>query len=280
MLHAPATNDIDLLNPINWDDPLTQGLAFWHLNLPGRHGGTRAYDLVSGRLLTRVGMASPPTATSGPGTTTRAGGWGEERLDGTDDSLNVAGGLGSLTDFTLFASFFFDNPNDTAPVAMRFGANALQVLVNAGTGIGLLRYYDGTLPLDGVRPLSKRVWYQAIVTHHGTVASSYINGRADTTWTTSAALPPLTVLGAFAGAQTNQWLGALDDLGVVARAWTAQEAHAAYQDSQTFHSRMLRRVAPPWGQAAGTIFTQSLGGTLTTAAALPRITTKALVGAL
>jgi hypothetical protein len=89
LLDTLAVNDLDYLSLVNWEDPLTHGLAFWHLNLPGRFGGTRAYDLVSGQLCTRTNMASPPTSTSGQNATSRPGGWGEDRYDATDDYIEV-----------------------------------------------------------------------------------------------------------------------------------------------------------------------------------------------
>ena len=63
--------------------PLAQGLVSWWRVIPGISGGRQWYDLTGGVPATLTNMTT--AGTSGWGSTTRPGGQGELRLDGTDD---------------------------------------------------------------------------------------------------------------------------------------------------------------------------------------------------
>src|SRR4029450_3228629 len=87
-----------------WGRPLNQGLAEWWMVTGARSGGLATLrNLANPREPgTLTAMAAGPTATSGVGATSRVGGVGELRMDGTDDSVVMsAAPLTGLTSFTV-----------------------------------------------------------------------------------------------------------------------------------------------------------------------------------
>jgi len=74
--------------PVNGMHPLNRGLSGWWKVLPLRSSGLLWSDLVGVAPGTRQGMGAG-SGTSGWGATTRRGGFGEMRFDGTDDYVSL-----------------------------------------------------------------------------------------------------------------------------------------------------------------------------------------------
>lgn len=281
MLFAPAINDLDYLSLVNWDDPLTQSLLLWHLNLPGRYGGTRAYDLAQGRLLTRTSMASPPTSTSGPGTTSRPGGWGEERFDGTDDHINL-GTLGTFGAqmFTLKPTLSLwikttstapawalgvRNDNSAPRFELRLNLDHTSSEVSGALNGGIYDSGGNTLIFGTAASVgfNNGQWHHVAVGYDGpnNLGAIWVDGVPKTvsygsqlTPTTGANFTIGLYLGGFndGAAPLAPMVGAVDDLMLFTRPTllSTAEVQALTLDGRTFHPRMLRRVAVPWGKGA------------------------------
>src|SRR5438552_6476271 len=82
---------IDLVNPVNRYAPLNKSLDFWYLMLPRVNdvgsGSGLLRDLVKTNNATYTSMAIAPTSSSGPGRTTRLGGYAQVNFDGSNDYL-------------------------------------------------------------------------------------------------------------------------------------------------------------------------------------------------
>src|SRR5262245_24476123 len=80
--------------PVNWAAPLNRDLLDWWLVLPLRQGGARWLNLASRNhgLLSGTGMIGS-SGTGGWGGTTRRGGVGEVRFNGTDGQVVVTNPL-------------------------------------------------------------------------------------------------------------------------------------------------------------------------------------------
>src|SRR5215831_20671009 len=86
----PLAPMLDVLQPADRSAPLNDGCSGWWMFLPGLSGaGTVWRDLLAPDHGTLTNMAQPATSTSGWGLTTlRPGGFGELRLDGSDDYVS------------------------------------------------------------------------------------------------------------------------------------------------------------------------------------------------
>ena len=86
---------IDLRDPLVREHPLNRGLVAKWLCLPGLDGGNRWFDVCGLNHGTLTNMTT--AGTSGWGPTTRPGGFGEMRFDGTDDSIATTASISGLS---------------------------------------------------------------------------------------------------------------------------------------------------------------------------------------
>ena len=105
---------------------IDSGLVAWWLCLPSRMGGTRWYDMVSGRVGTLTMMALDPTASSGWGFGSHPSSSGELRFDGTNDYVSVPD-----SDSLSFISGTGDTPCSFAVWIRMTDATAFEI-VNKG----------------------------------------------------------------------------------------------------------------------------------------------------
>jgi hypothetical protein len=271
----PMLMPVDVTNPINTSRPEARGLLrLWQV-LPGRMGGTNWADLLAHAPATLISMAPTGSVTSGWGTTTRRGGFGELRFDGTNDYV------------TLGTSPVYDFPNATFTVtgwcrATSAGTVVGKRLASGGTGGWFLRLNaDGTLTarvLDGgnvaaaertsltTTALTNR-WFHFLavfVTDTVTAATNdvtiYIDGRLSQDARFSAANLPYAVgpyaltVGAYVD-PANFLTGALDDLRIYRGSLGAVTAQKIASDP---YASLVRRLPLP-GAALAAVVKRSRG---------------------
>jgi hypothetical protein len=255
---------------VNRGHPLNRGRISWWLALPGiNYGGARWYDLIG---------SYHGTPTNGPAWrgTTRPGGYGQLRLDGSNDYVN----FGDLAAFE-FASgqaftiaFWFQGTasgsqqglltkgydgvfinNDIPWYLFRWNANGASGHLDA-----FLRSGSGDVVLD-VGGLTDNGWHHAALSYGGgPSATLYVDGgRSSATGSSAVAAAygtnagPL-ILGTHAA---GYFAGDVDDVAVwKGRALSAAEAWSLYDLSRRGYPGVLVRAGWPAATpaAAGAAF--------------------------
>lgn len=273
LLTAPSPT-LDLANPCDWASPLNAGLLAWFLVLPGgRYFG--GGQLVGGWRNLAIGAGSPgqgvltnmgSTSTSGANATTRPGGWGELRFDGSDDRV-VFPRAWTLNDFTLscwvysaavtqqtlIALMDSNWSTDSAPAGicvLKNGA-ALQILWRPTNGAAATTTTAGTFPASA--------WCHVVYTRSGTAGVGFVNGTVQATLTTSAGALALPRIQGALGMLWNGsagWVlplnGALDDVRLYNRALSPWEIGALRREALAGSPTTPRRLRPPWGAGTST----------------------------
>lgn len=241
-------SNVDLANPVNLTSSLTQGLLAWYLELPHiNEAGTAWRNLTrrgSDGLLTS--MATPWTATSGRGRTSRPGGYGELRFDGTNDYVS-AGTVGQvLTNLPAWSVAFWvlrrtGQAGDPVLLSQgRFAVTGFYIQARAADTILAIGITSSTAP-----PLVADTWTHLAVVKTPGSALFYFNGRNVTATNNGDNVLPSTdtlLFGSYDGT-ANFLLGSMDDMLLAQRAWSAAEVATIYTDSRTFHPQMLQRMS-------------------------------------
>jgi hypothetical protein len=245
---------------VNRRHPLAQGLQGWWLALPGVTLRANGWANLLGPPGTVVyeTMASSATTTSGPGrSTSRAGGRGELRFDGTNDAAYVPHharwnlGAGGVPRWTLTCWIYF------AVVAAGIKMILTKSTANGGAVNPLEFRYDSsqflTLNSDGgtnvltstFNPLGT-TWQHLTLTRSGTGTALYLNGKLDATGpvgTFTANTQPLR-FGRRDDATTSFLMqGNLDDIRVYNWALPARLVRELYRNSLAGYPGLL--AAPP-----------------------------------
>ena len=188
MIYLP---ELDYGNLIDWNHPETQGLISNYIVLPGHFGGTIWWDIIGTNHGTQTNMAPPSTSTSGRTLqTTRPGGVGEMRFDGTNDYLNV-GANNSLmmsTGYTIMASFYPTKTpsagevvNDIFTKTASPYTNGYYFAFDKDKKLRILNYgtsQSGTW-LISTTALNLSTWYHVAAKYDGATLALYINGSLD-----------------------------------------------------------------------------------------------------
>lgn len=244
-------------SPINWRCLWNRGLVSWWMNLPqGVWGGGRKWrDLNRASLNdgTLTNMAFPSTSTSSWGPTTRPGGFGEVRFDGSDDYVTAGSSWAIQTSFT--ASVWFKCPSGQAQFSrvIEKGANSEWNLNWGQSGDATklcLSILSGTGVIASLTSLADNSWHCACVVgaYSGSGTnynfSYYVDAQLQGTSST-------VMSGAGGGINFGRYgdggynmAGALDNIRLRTVAASASEVLNAYLDDRDYCRRSLNWVRP------------------------------------
>jgi len=255
---------IDITQPVNMDHPLARGLVSWWRVVPDLGSKDRLRDLVvkSRNNGTLTSMSYPATATSGMAVgTSRRGGDGEIRFDGTNDYV-LFQSVPPIQDTTPFSMSFVLRINTTAqqPIVSSFNnyPNVKGFVIETSPGTA-----NGELSLDllnanstaqrrsrGTRNLADGVAHHCVVVSSGNASTTghfyYIDGASDTTVSITNQNPgTLDNVSFWLGRWTFGYatLLAVDDLQYYNRALSSTEVVQLYQSSLLGHPKLLRRTS-------------------------------------
>jgi Concanavalin A-like lectin/glucanases superfamily len=181
----PSPSLIPLRTPVNRHDPLALGLVSWWRVVPGLDGGPRWYDLMGGNPCTVTNTGG--TSASGWAGTTRPGGDGELRVDGTNDycdipktaSLDLPQGTLALwfRATTTTSGMLFAMENTTGPPTA-----LLDLKTNASSDSFRYEIYTDTSSAGGDTPTgyTQGRWWHLTLTVGSAGNAFYINGVAVT----------------------------------------------------------------------------------------------------
>lgn len=248
---------VDLANPVNLNSPLNRGLVSWYLMLPKFNdvgsGSGKLRDLMKTNNGTYTNMSTAPTSTSGPGRTTRHGGWGQINFAGSTNYVDLADSPFDFTsDFSLALWAFPTLINSTVQSFIckaESGGYCFQIgaqTINRSN----FSVHDGTAyriaETDAV--LVVNTWVHLIGVVTGTNVSVYRDGVKQTSQGTMTAAGSTInynlSLGVNPGATLAQYfIGALDDIRIYKRALSAQEVLTLYTESRQGYPTTLNRLS-------------------------------------
>lgn len=253
---------VDLANPVNWTSPLNRGLVAWWLELPQlNEGGVTWRELARGNHGTLTNMATPATATSGRGRTTRPGGFGELRFDGTNDFVVSAQNLPGLAgDYAASLSVWVKYstiPSGTYNALVAFTnagtSEGLALFTSANVGVGalVLGIYSGRQCATATGLVTTGIWYHLAGTKSPgglstATAKLYLNGVAQALTCNSSGIPNFSSgKGYVGGDSANEYTKAamMDDARIAARVYGATEVVALVQEGRTSYPTTLNRLA-------------------------------------
>lgn len=256
--------DLSLLNPINISDPvnvnhpLNQGRAAWWLTIPELAGGAYFYDL------TGFSRADFNNITSGFGwrATTRPGGYGHIKLDGTDDNLTLGSDirLRMGVDFTISAWVNFDyGPGINYFAIIQKGGGVFGTDTNYDFGVRggsnnhFYLYFRNGTTLGGKESAdfstTSNVWQMLSATYVNSTktTSLYLNGlfltSAIATVSPVTDSTPATIGGRTGPSNEGLFTGLMDDISIWSRALSASELAQLYTSSMTGYVGILNRFS-------------------------------------
>lgn len=259
MLFTPSV--LDYANPVNELHPLARGLVSWWRVLRGQTGGWQWRDLMHKNHATLTNMAITGT-TSGYAPTTRQGGEGEVRFDGTDDWVAVPtteSGL-ALARWSVggwcFPTSFSEYRVILARTTLDANRRNYDLDLEITTGKPRLYHTEGAAAFygfTGTTAVTLNTWSHVFGTYDGVTMALYLNGLpigtlADTHISDTALLN--TGLGSMGHSATTLFAGYLDDLTIHSRAFSATDVAALYQSSRRGHPELLRRRVPRYFSVA------------------------------
>lgn len=265
-----AEGVLDLATPVRREHLLAQGLLAWWLCLPGLQGGLVWREVTHRTDATLSGIALQATSSSGRGPTTRPGGFGEVRLDGTDDFASAPQSppfVRHALPFTVMAWVLDDTAgislgtfhrilswyDDTTNIQLGLGG----FVGTTQRGFYLANAATGGLAAAAVSAAVPTGWHHIAATFDGTSTYAlYLDGQAST-------LSDSTTVGIYTGDATTLYLGqrgdaagflvgALDDVRIYTRAVSASLVQAAYLNSRAGLPGVLRRIPLPGVARMGT----------------------------
>jgi hypothetical protein len=243
---------------VNANSSLNRGLTNWWLVHPSHGGGGVILpNLVSGKNGTLTGMALSGSTTSGwQKATTRRGGFGEIRCDGTDDSIATP----TTTTFNQAAGSvaIWLYPTVTAAGGRPWtdvGGGYVYLEFAAADSLGFNVFNVTSNTLGATFSITANTWQHVLVTWGSAGIFAYKNGVLIASNTTdsgvlnSAATVPISIGGD--PNFTNWYTGAVDDVRMWNRSLGASEAKAVYLDSLGGYRDTLLQ-APSMGFVATT----------------------------
>jgi hypothetical protein len=248
-MHEPH-GPIILTDPVDRSHPLNRGRVLWLLTLPGLEGGRRWFDLtgLAHGTLENVGAAA------GWRGTTRPGGWGHLKLDGTSnqDVLIPAVASPALAELTLatWVSTTTTGSDATQTLFHTVGAYSLE------TGCGNLGrpavFTPGASWLYSSISVSDGAWHRVAFVFRAATREVWVDGRLGAS--DGLAGPAVTLAGGLhLGRRFDVaagFVGALDDATVCNRAWSAAEVALDHDLSRRGYPGVLRRLGSrPWRSA-------------------------------
>ena len=257
---TPDTRQVDWTQPVNWRDPLNDGLVSWWLAIPNHTAGTSTWrDLCGLNDGTLTNFANVDQAWKTQG---QAGGFGALEFDGTNDQVDVshAPSLDIVNEITVTCW-------------VRLGATGrYHGLIAKGTwewdllirNTGIVVWYSSDLsPASAASTVSITdtiAWHFVAISRRGTVTSIMVDGvpAGDITQTGSYALRNAPVaIGSESG--SSYFDGDISDVRIWDRALTASEIQDYYHRSQRYYPGLLNR------HTRRSVFVPSTGTTITPA---------------
>jgi len=250
---TPPLGLLNLQQPVNPFHPQARGLQNWWRVLPGRFGGSIWYDLMNQGNGTLTNMTVVDT--SGWGNTSRFGGNGEMRFDGTDDRVvPPCGCIANLTAFTIMGwikssqssttQYLYQEQNDSTIAQVAFGFNE-----DFSGDLTAFNLDDAsaawTTQVTGLNPTDGQWHHVAVVQSSKSAAAMYFDGIQVAT--ASATIGTVTTQGRSIGSRrdgTAPFNGSIDDVRVYTRALAADEIVAVYRDAQQGEPTLLTRLFP------------------------------------
>jgi len=287
---APDTRSIDWRQPVNWSDPLNDGLVSWWLAIPNHTSGTSTWRDLCGKndgTLTNFANVDQAWQTQG-----QAGGFGALEFDGTDDHVaadSVAALSSDVGTIAFFVAVDVDDGGENDVVSISNNASStrseLRLTADMRSGGDFIRpkmVIDGSTKWAAYTALDSLDAYvgrflSVTVVQDGEQIACYFDGKPisltfDGTAETSAwisdllaASSPATCM-TFAGTRRagsfGGWSamgGRISDVRIWSRALTASEIQDYYHRSQRYYPGLLNR------HARRSVFVPSTGTTITPA---------------
>jgi hypothetical protein len=239
---------------VNATSSLNRGLTNWWLVHPSHGGGgVTLSNLVSNRHGTLTGMALSGSTTSGwQKATSRRGGFGEIRCNGTSDYIATP----TTTTFNITAgsAAIWVNPTTTATGIRPWtdlNTGAIYLDFSAADTLAFNIFNVASISVVVPFSVTANSWQHVLVTWSSVGAFAYKNGLLIASDTTNsgvlgaAATAPIEICGDHNFA-TTFYNGAMDDVRMWNRALSASEAKAVYLDSIGGYRDTLLQ-APPVG---------------------------------
>jgi hypothetical protein len=240
-------NILTVGTPVNWQAPLNRGLVGWWKVLRERMGGVRWLDLAGTNHGDLPTVMLPRSAVSGFNATTRSGGLGEMRFDGTDDTMQAGTGTPTL-DLDVFTLSFWVwgttqvNAYGGIMWRMLFGTAGWAVQIdNVGPNLYMRVDTSGGISqglfFTGAFSLLDAQWHNATFTINNGSVAAYKDGVfvASATYVVGTGLRASTSLNFGLGAPKI----ALDDIRITARILEDSEVMALYRASLTGYRQEL-----------------------------------------
>jgi hypothetical protein len=228
--------------------PFAQGLVAWWRVLPGVSGAPRWYDLLGRFNATLTNMAA--AGTSGWGATTRAGGQGEVRFDGTNDyAVTPSSALLYPPAFTLtlwlrrsatgsdYQRVLSHPDGGSRHLYVRAaGTISTSVLVSAGGGTSIGHDNEGG-------PITVGTWYFLSMSYDNVVGFAFarncVQQFADAQNGTAFGLTNVVLFGANSDGSVDRLTGAMDDVRLYNRVLPTRDLCALMRASSQGDPRLL-----------------------------------------
>jgi Concanavalin A-like lectin/glucanases superfamily len=228
--------------------PAAQGLVAWWRVLPGISGGGQWYDLMGRFNATLTNMAA--AGTSGWGATTRAGGQGEVRFDGTNDyATTPSSALLYPPAFTLTVWLkrtaagsdyqrVLSHPDGGSRhlYVRQAGTVSTSVLVSAGGGTSI-----GHDNVGG--PIDVGTWYFLSMSYDTVVGFSFarncVQQFSDSQNGTAFTITNVVLFGSNSDGTVDRFTGAMDDVRLYNRVLPTAELCAIMRESSLGDRRLL-----------------------------------------
>lgn len=250
--------DINLQNPINYNNPLNRGLQGWWLNVPQWRGGTFLRDLC--RRFDGTLLNFSPSEWIGP--RGRPGGFGALDFDGVNNSVDIINSPGSILDNatnSFSICFWFagtaaggGNANGliykretrvTSPgYSLTLASGAVRCVISDGVGGNATLTVSGGGNNDGVwhyaqfiveRGVSCRIWTDGRLRQ--TSSSLFTSSIGNST---RLSIGNSTINGA---ANLHPYTGQIDDVRIYGRALSIGEIIELYKESRQGYPNALNR---------------------------------------
>jgi len=259
---TPDTRSIDWRQPINWADPLNDGLVSWWLAIPNHTAGGSTWRDLCGK---NDGTLTNMDAATDWVTSRRGGGFGDAiEFAGTTNyvtlgnpsSLDIAAGPMSVA-----AWVYAETSSGVDGILCK--ELRYQLYLNSGTAEWAL--YDGVHNPVVTSSLDIRGdWHLVAATRGQGEIALYVDGQSQGTATDDAgdisSSDDVSIGTRRVGSSGERLQGQLDDIRIWDRALTASEIQDYYHRSQRYYPALLNRPS------RRSVFAPSTGTTITPAA--------------
>ena len=256
---TPDTRSIDWRQPINWADPLNDGLVSWFLAIPNQTAGTSTWrdlcDLNDGTL-TNFTNVDQAWQTQG-----QPGGFGELGFDGSDDYVTHPSIDTTQSDgWTIMVCLKRTNASQTGwRTIWRYGTAGSGVFIKYGTQELYLERTSVSAPaattFSDLEFTNIDQWYHLAVSADSTTVRAYLDGVASSTTSSDTADRTWIEL----QSPHYSWSGSIANAAIYDRALTAGEIQDYYHRSQRYYPGLLNRPS------RRSVFAPSTGTTITPA---------------